>query len=109
MIKRMSLVWKRNGLSDAGFRELWLGEHARYARRLPGLREYMIDFVTEGPEGAPAGIATVRFDTRAALDAAFRSPDLQHELLRTRNEFAAAVQVLFVDECAVVASTEVAQ
>lgn len=102
MIKRTSLVWKRPGLSDADFRQLWLGEHVEQARGLPGLREYVIDFVDDPPPGAPSGIATMRFDSLAALDAAFGLPGLKDELMRTRDEFAASVQVMFVDEQVVV-------
>jgi ABC-type sugar transport system substrate-binding protein len=50
----------------------------------------------------PDAIATVRFDTREALDAAFARPDLKADLLRTRNQFASALQLVFVDENAVV-------
>jgi len=102
MIKRTSLVWRRQGMSDAEFRAAWLGEHADCARRLPGLREYVVDFVREGPAGGPSGIATVRFDTREMLDAAFATPGLRQELMRTRDRFAESVQVLFVDEHLVV-------
>jgi hypothetical protein len=102
MIKRTTLLWKKAGLSDAQFRALWLGEHVAHARRMPGLREYVIDFVTDGPEGAPAGVATVRFDTRDALDRGFQDPTLRPNLLRTRDAFAEAVQVLFVDEHVIV-------
>jgi hypothetical protein len=98
MIKRTSLVWKRPELTNAEFRRLWLGEHAVRAKRLSGLREYVIDFVQDGPAEGPSGIATVRFDSRAALDAAFGDPALKGDLLRTREEFATSVQLLFVDE-----------
>lgn len=106
MIKRISLVWKRPEISREVFREIWLGEHAVLAQRLPGLRKYAIDFVEEAPEGAPDAIATVCFDSREALDAAFAVPDLRAELLRTRNQFASTVQLLFVDECTVVRNQE---
>lgn len=102
MVKRTSLVWKRDGLSEAVFRELWLGEHVAHAKQLPGLLEYVIDFVTEGPPGSPAGLATVRFETREALDHAFQLPALQKDLLRTRETFADSVKGLFVDEYVVV-------
>lgn len=102
MVKRISLVWKRPELTREAFREIWLGEHAVLAQRLPGLRKYAIDFVQEGAQGAPDAIATVCFDSREALDAAFAVPDLKAELMRTRSEFALAVQLLFVDECIVV-------
>ena len=98
MVKRISLVWKRPELSDMEFRRLWLGEHVIHAKRLPGLREYVIDFATERRPGAPDGIATVRFDSRQALDSAFADAVLSAELVRTRETFARAVQVLIVDE-----------
>ncbi len=102
MIKRVSLVWKRRGLTEAEFRQLWLGEHVDYAKQLPGLRAYSIDFVTEGPDEAPAAIATLRFDSRQALDAAFSVPHIKDNLMRTREQFAESVQVMIVEECAIV-------
>jgi uncharacterized protein (TIGR02118 family) len=102
MIKRTSLVWKRPELSESEFRRLWLGEHVAYAKQLPGLREYVIDLVRDGPSDAPAGIATLRFDSREALEAAFSVPHLKDNLLRTREQFARAVQVMLVDEHIVV-------
>jgi uncharacterized protein (TIGR02118 family) len=102
MIKRTSLVWKRPELSDAEFRRIWLGEHVAYAKQLPGVREYTIDFVTEGIIGGPSAIATLRFDSRESLDAAFNVPDLKANLMRTREQFAAAVQVMIVDEHTVI-------
>ena len=98
MIKRISLVWKFPHLSDAEFRRLWLGEHVDYARKIPGVLEYIIDFVTEGPPGAPSGIATLRFENQAALVAAFENPQLNENLRRTREAFALRVQVIIVDE-----------
>jgi uncharacterized protein (TIGR02118 family) len=102
MIKRVSLVWKRPELSDAEFRELWLGEHVEYAKQLAGLREYIIDFVTEGGTAGPSGIATLRFDSRQALEAALSEPTLSRELARTREQFASTVQVMIVDEAIIV-------
>lgn len=98
MIKRVSLVRKRPGLTDREFAETWLGEHADVARRLPGLREYVVDFVRDPTPGGPDGIATVRFDTRDACDAAFATPGFHDDLLRTRADFAESVDVFFVDE-----------
>jgi uncharacterized protein (TIGR02118 family) len=105
MIKRTSLVWKRPELSAAEFRQLWLGEHVKYAKRLEGLREYVIDFVTQGPSDGPSGIATLRFDSPQALEAAFSEPALSRDLMRTREQFARTVQVMLVDEEIVVPST----
>lgn len=98
MIKRISLVWKRPELSNEEFRRVWLGEHVDYAHKIPGVREYSIDFVTDGPDGAPSGIATLRFDHQTALEAAFSNPQLNEDLRRTRERFAQCVQVLIVEE-----------
>ncbi len=94
-----------SGAFRCGVSELWLGEHVEYARKLVGLREYVIDFATEAPSGAPSGIATLKFDTREALDAAFGVSDLKENLFRTREQFADQVQVLYVDEHVVVPRT----
>lgn len=98
MFKRVSIVRKLPHLSRDEFQRAWLGEHIKYASRLPGLREYVIDLVTAGPPGSPDGIATVRFDTRQACEAAFATRGLREDLLRTRGQFADRVDVLFVDE-----------
>lgn len=98
MIKRISFVWKRPELTHEQFRDLWLGEHVQYARQLAGVREYVIDFVTQGPTEGPAGVATLRFDSQEDLDAAFGDHALAAELVRTRAQFAQSVQVLLVTE-----------
>jgi len=102
MIKRVSLVWKRRGMTDAEFRRIWLGEHVDYAKQLPGLRAYNIDFVTDGTSEGPSAIATLRFDSKQALDAAFNVPHIKENLMRTREQFAESVQVMIVDEVVVV-------
>jgi len=102
MIKRVSLVWKRRRLSDQEFRRIWLGEHVDYAKQLPGLRGYNIDFVTDGSGEGPSAIATLYFDSKQALDAAFSVPHIKENLMRTREDFAESVQVMIVDEIVVV-------
>jgi len=102
MVKRISLVWKRRGLTDEEFRRIWLGEHVDYAKQLPGLRAYNIDFVTDCTSEGPSAIATLRFDSKQALDAAFNVPHIKENLMRTREQFAESVQVMIVDEVIVV-------
>ena len=82
-----------------------MGEHVDYAKQLPGLRAYSIDFVTEGADGGPSAIATLRFDSRQALDAAFSVSHIKENLMRTREQFAESVQVMIVEECIVVPHT----
>jgi uncharacterized protein (TIGR02118 family) len=106
VIKRLSLVWKRPDLSTADFAAAWLGDHADAARRLAGVREYTVDVITHPPAGVPDGIATLRFDSREACDAAFADPELGEFLRATRDEFAERVEVVFVDENLVVGPAE---
>jgi uncharacterized protein (TIGR02118 family) len=101
MIKRVSLVWKHPNLSDDLFQSLWLGEHAELATKLVGLREYVIDFIADAPPGLPSGIATLRFDSMEALEAAFADEQLRMRLHATRDEFANRVEVFIVDETVV--------
>ena len=98
MFKRVSLVWKRDDLTAAEFAALWLGDHARQALRLAGLREYVIDLVDSPPPGSPDGIATLRFDSRAACESAFAMTEVTEPLMTTRDEFAERTVVLHVDE-----------
>jgi uncharacterized protein (TIGR02118 family) len=86
------------------FRLLWLGQHASLAKQLVGLREYVIDFIPEAPPGLPSGIATVRFDSLEALEAAFADEQLRTRLHETRDEFASRVEVFIVDENVVFSS-----
>jgi uncharacterized protein (TIGR02118 family) len=106
MIKRISLVWKRHELTDKDFRRIWLGDHVYYAKQLPGLREYSIDFIAEGASDVPSAIATLRFDSRDTMDAAFEVPGLRDQLWRTREQFARDVRVAIVDECVVLPRTD---
>ncbi len=98
MFKRVTLVWRRADLTRQMFADHWLGEHAQLARCLPGLREYVVDIVDDPGPGEPDGIAALRFDSRHACEAAFSTPGLGEDLRRTRDDFAASVQVLYVDE-----------
>ena len=102
MLKRISLVWKRAGLSDAAFRRIWLGEHAQLARRLEGLRGYSIAFPESEDPAMPDGIATTLFDSRAACERAFADKELVTGLMRTREDFAGRVVVAFADETTLV-------
>jgi hypothetical protein len=98
MIKRMSFVWKREDLSFAEFRAIWLGEHAELARHIPGAREYLIDFIPDAPPELPSAVAVLRFDNQTELDSAFADQGLVAELNRTRDAFASRVAVFIVDE-----------
>jgi uncharacterized protein (TIGR02118 family) len=103
MIKRVSLVRKLPELSRQEFLSRWLGEHVEVAKGLPGLCEYTIDILqSEGSEPPYDGIATLRFDSPEAMEAAFAHPETSERLRATRAEFAQSVEVFVVEEHVVV-------
>jgi uncharacterized protein (TIGR02118 family) len=105
MIRRLSLVRKRPELSSEEFLARWTGEHVEIAKRLPGLRGYVIHVLDD--EAAPYdGIAITTFDSRADAERAFSDPVLADGLARTRDEFAASVEVYFTEEHVIVGEGE---
>ena len=97
MIRRLSLVRKRPELTREEFIARWKGEHVEIAKQLPGLRGYVIH-ILDGT-GAPIdGIAVTTFDSREDAERAFADPTLAAGLGRTRDDFAASVEVYFAEE-----------
>ena len=97
MIRRISLVTKLPELTREEFFARWTGEHVEIARRLPGLRGYSILIL----DGEDAALRWDRdHDVRLARGAerAFAVPELAEGLARTRDEFAASVEVFFAEE-----------
>jgi uncharacterized protein (TIGR02118 family) len=105
MIRRFSLVRKRPELSPEEFLARWTGEHVEIAKRLPGLRGYVIH-VLDGEAPPYDGIAITSFDSREDAERAFADPALADGLARTRDEFAAAVEVYFAEEHVIVEEEE---
>ena len=97
MIRRFSLVRKRPELTHAEFLARWSGEHVEIARRLRGLRGYVI-YILEGEDSPYDGIAITTFDSREEAERAFADPELAEGLRRTRDEFAESVEVYFAEE-----------
>ena len=97
MIRRLSLVRKRPELTRAEFLDRWTGEHVEIAKRLPGLRGYVIH-ILDGDAPPFDGIAVTTFDSREEAERAFADPELADGLRRTADEFAASVEVYFVEE-----------
>ena len=101
MIRRISLVKKLPGLGRDEFLARWTGEHVEFARRLPGLRGYSI-LILDSDAPPYDGIAITTFDSREAAERAFAEPELAEGLARTRDDFAASVEVYFAEEHVVV-------
>jgi uncharacterized protein (TIGR02118 family) len=101
VIRRISLVRKRPELSREEFLARWTGEHVEIAGRLSGLRGYVIQILV-GDDPPYDGIAITTFDSRQAAERAFADPDIAEGLSRTRDEFAASVEVFFAEEYTIV-------
>jgi uncharacterized protein (TIGR02118 family) len=97
VIRRLSLVRKRPELTRDEFLARWTGEHVEIAKQLPGLRGYVIH-ILDGDAPPFDGIAVTSFATREDAERAFADPELADGLRRTRDEFAASVEVYFVEE-----------
>lgn len=105
MIRRFSLVRKRPELSMEEFLARWTGEHVEIAKRLQGLRGYVIH-ILDGAAPSYDGIAITTFDSREDAERAFADPELAEGLARTRDEFAASVEVFFTEEHVIVEERE---
>jgi uncharacterized protein (TIGR02118 family) len=67
MIKRLTLIYRRDGMSVEEFRRHWLEVHGPLAARTPGLRRYVQHHVLESRSRhnvlRPDGIAELWFDS----------------------------------------------
>lgn len=74
------IVMYKKPTDAAAFDKHYFEKHIPIAKKIPGLRKYR---VTKGPIMTPGGpsplhlIATLEFDTLAAIQAAFASPEGQ--------------------------------
>ncbi len=98
MIARISLLRKRQDLSQAEFLAHWLGPHAAIARQVPGLR----GLVTYSPEEMPLancdGIGIMWFDSLQDAKDGFTDGPVLRQLKEDRPKFLEDVQVFFAQE-----------
>lgn len=72
MVKYVSLLRRADHLSREEFQRWWLEHHTALARRIPGLRKYVVSLAVSGIDGEPEwdGMAELWFDDEATLRAA---------------------------------------
>ncbi len=83
MIKSLSLLTRRAGLSHEEFVRHWVEIHAPLAHAVPGVRRYVQNHIRDErhradiptTEVAVDGVAELWFDDRAAMDRANASPE----------------------------------
>jgi uncharacterized protein (TIGR02118 family) len=100
MIKLVALVRRKAGLSNAAFRDHWLGVHAPLAAAIPGMRGYRINIAGDPGAQPPApydGSAEIWFDSRAAMEAGLASDEGRIAGADTAH-FAEAITFLVTEE-----------
>jgi uncharacterized protein (TIGR02118 family) len=74
MVKLISLIKRKDGLSRAEFARWALEEHAPIGRRMPGIRQYRINLLrADQPETEFDGVFELWFDSVEALQSALDS------------------------------------
>jgi uncharacterized protein (TIGR02118 family) len=99
MIKRVSLIRRRPGMTFEEFRRYWLNEHATLSSRVSTLRKYVINVVDREhcPDAEWDGFSELWFDNIDALKQAYEGPFA--EAIRADDaNFIGAASVLFVEE-----------
>jgi len=67
MIKSLSLLTRKSGMSVEAFRKVWLEEHAPMVRSVPGVRRYVLSFPVSEPTRPDVPTPEVRCDAIAEL------------------------------------------
>ena len=76
MFKVVGIIKRPAGMEFEAFKTWWLTEHAPKVQQFPGLVKYTINLCTT-PDQPFDGMAEVWFETRAAMDAVFSTPQGQ--------------------------------
>jgi uncharacterized protein (TIGR02118 family) len=109
-VHALTLLTKREGMSQHDFAEHWRTVHAPIGARFPGLLAYYqhltVDTVARGampaPDATVDGISELVFATRADLDAALDSPAAKDAAADAAN-FMSQMRMYIVDSTVVVA------
>lgn len=111
LLKRMSLLRRREDVSADDFKREWREEHAHLLQRVAGMRGYRQNLVVgrEAPKGHPVdreglpidGIVELWFDDADALNQAFASPKGQTLMAHAR-EFIAEITTFLVERHVIV-------
>ena len=100
MIKRVSLVRRKPGMSREEFLAHWMGPHAEIVSQLPGLRGLRFGAVLRWTpeEAAWDGVGEVWFDSVEAAERAFSTEPYLGMLVEDRQKFLGEAQSCFVEE-----------
>jgi len=105
MIKSVSLLTRKPGMTHEQFMSHWLEIHAPLAHAVPGLRRYVQSHILDQPTRADIpttavdvdGIAELWYDDRAAMTRAHASPEAK-ALFADGALFIGRIKTFVVDE-----------
>jgi uncharacterized protein (TIGR02118 family) len=99
VFKLVILLKKKSTFSDGDFAKYWLEKHAPLAKRMPGVRRYVVNLVRRPPNREPDynGVVELWFDDVNAMKKAFASPEGQATSKDTE-AFTDSVTALYIDE-----------
>jgi uncharacterized protein (TIGR02118 family) len=76
VLKVISLLKRKEGMSLDEFRQWVMEEHPPFGKRLPGIREYRMSVILEDNPDLPFhAISEMWFDNAEAFQAAFATPE----------------------------------
>lgn len=105
MIKRVSLIRRKAGMSREDFFAHWTGPHAAIVRQMPGVRGLRFGKVQSWnpQEAAWDGVGEVWFDSMEDAATAFATEPYASQLVEDRKKFMGEAQSCFVTEHTAVA------
>ena len=105
MIKRVSLLRRKDGMSREEFFAHWTGPHADIVRQLPGIRGLRFGKVQSWApaEAAWDGVGEVWFVSVEEAQKAFATEPFRSMLVDDRKKFTREAQSCFVEEQTVLA------
>ena len=100
MIKRVSFLRRKDGMSREAFFAHWTGPHAEIVKQLPGVRGLRFGKVQSWTpaEAAWDGVGELWFDSVEAAEKAFASEPCRSLLAADRPAFTREIQACFVEE-----------
>jgi uncharacterized protein (TIGR02118 family) len=104
MVKRVSLLRRRPGLSREEFLKHWAGPHVEIVRQVPGVRGIRLGVVESWtpPEAAWDGVGEVWFGSAEAAQQAFATEPYASMLVEDRKLFLGEAQSCLVVERTIV-------
>jgi uncharacterized protein (TIGR02118 family) len=112
MIKSLTLLTRKIGLSREEFRRIWLGEHAPLVHAVPQVRQYVLSFILDEPTRPDVptqamdvdAVAELWYDDMAALKAAAASPQMK-AVLANGALYLGAIKTFITEEVAIIPKT----